>query len=124
MPGGGRHINYSGTLPDALSCISSVGDAGCGLEAPLEAMKRALDGSHPENAGFVRRGALLAVVILTDEDDCSADPALFGRPPVAADSRDFTCAQEAYLCDPSIASPGRSSWSRLAVVVRRMYGAQ
>lgn len=112
MPGGGRHVNYTGTLPDALSCISSVGDAGCGLEAPLEAMKRALDGSHPENAGFVRRGALLAVVILTDEDDCSADPALFGRAPVAADSRDFTCAQEAYLCDPSIASPGMHSGCR------------
>lgn len=112
-PGGGRMVNYSGTLPDALSCISSVGDAGCGLEAPLEAVKRALDGSHPENAGFVRRGALLAVVILTDEDDCSADPALFAEPPVAGDSRDFTCALEGYLCDPAISTPGAHTGCRV-----------
>jgi hypothetical protein len=106
LPGGARQVNYTGALADALSCISSVGDTGCGLEAPLEAMRRALDGSHPENAGFVRPGALLAVVILTDEDDCSADPALFSRPPVAGDSRDFTCAQDAYACEPSISAPG------------------
>lgn len=106
VPGGGRMVNYSGALPDALSCISSVGDAGCGLEAPLEAIKRALDGSHPENAGFVRRGALLAVVILTDEDDCSADPLLFAQAPVAGDSRDFTCALAAYQCTPAIGTLG------------------
>jgi hypothetical protein len=113
VPGGGRMVNYSGTLPDALSCISSVGDAGCGLEAPLEAIKRALDGSHPENAGFVRRGALLAVVILTDEDDCSADPQLFAQTPVAGDSRDFTCALAAYQCNPSISAMGMHAGCRV-----------
>jgi hypothetical protein len=106
VPGGGRQINYTGTLPAALACISSVGEAGCGLEAPLEAMKRALDGSHPENAGFVRRGALLAVVLLTDEDDCSADPELFARPPIDPDSRDFTCALDGYACASPLSTPG------------------
>ena len=67
-PGGTREVNYTGKLEDALSCISHVGDAGCGFESPLEAIKRALDGRHPENAGFLRPGAFLAVVILTDED--------------------------------------------------------
>jgi hypothetical protein len=103
-PAGGRTPNFSGTLTEALSCISHVGETGCGLEAPLEAMKRALDGSHPENAGFVRRSALLAVVILTDEDDCSADPQLFASPPLAPNSRDFSCAQAGYLCDQPISS--------------------
>ncbi|HMG22398.1 MAG TPA: hypothetical protein VK607_13795, partial [Kofleriaceae bacterium] len=113
LPDGGRQVNYAGSLPDALACISSVGDTGCGVEAPLEAMKRALDGSRPDNAGFVRPGALLAVVILTDEDDCSAAPALFDRPPVAAGSRDFTCAQDAYACEPSISSPGAHTGCRV-----------
>ena len=41
-------------------------------------MKRSLDGQNPENAGFLRQDAFLAVVILSDEDDCSAtDPAIF-----------------------------------------------
>src|SRR5512135_1990238 len=68
---GGRTTNYSGTLDQAFSCIAQVGAAGCGFEAPLEAMKRALDGSRPENAGFLRDDANLVVVLLTDEDDCS-----------------------------------------------------
>jgi hypothetical protein len=101
---GGRTQNYAGTLDTALSCISSVGDAGCGFESPLEAIKRALDGSHPENAGFVRPGALLAVVILTDEDDCSATPELYGLPAVADDSHDFNCAAFGYLCDQAIST--------------------
>ncbi len=48
---------------------------GSGTEAPLEAMRLAL--SEPllsnENAGFLRPGAALAVFLLTDADDQSAD---------------------------------------------------
>src|ERR1043166_6628782 len=47
-PDGHRTQNYTGSLTDALSCISHAGENGCGLESPLEAMKRALDGSRPE----------------------------------------------------------------------------
>jgi hypothetical protein len=113
-PDGHRIQNYTGSLTDALSCISHAGENGCGLEAPLEAMKRALDGSHPENAGFLRRGALLAVVILTDEDDCSADPRLFDSPLPGANSRDFICAQAGYLCDQPISSmPGMYTGCRV-----------
>jgi hypothetical protein len=113
-PDGHRTQNYTGSLTDALSCISHTGENGCGLEAPLEAMKRALDGSRPENAGFLRRGALLAVVLLTDEDDCSADPRLFDSQPPGANSRDFVCAQSAYLCDQPISSmPGMYTGCRV-----------
>src|SRR5262249_31449914 len=66
-----RTTNYTGTLAQAFSCIAELGDQGCGFEAQLESMKRALDGSRSENAGFLRPEAFLAVVILTDEDDCS-----------------------------------------------------
>jgi hypothetical protein len=55
----------------AFQCISLVGDAGCGVEGQLEGAKRALDGHRPENAGFLRPNSYLAVIYITDEDDCS-----------------------------------------------------
>jgi hypothetical protein len=62
---------------DALSafqCLAPQGIAGCGWEAPLESMARAIDNmldeSQPEY-GFLRDDALLAVLIVTDEVDCS-----------------------------------------------------
>jgi hypothetical protein len=70
-PDGSRTVNYAGTLEQALSCIAQVGVSGCGFEADLEAMKRALDGSRAENAGFIRNGAFLGIIFLTDEDDAS-----------------------------------------------------
>jgi hypothetical protein len=113
--GGGRTTNYSGSLADALSCISHVNDNGCGFEAPLEAMKRALDGSRPENAGFLRSGAFLAVVILTDEDDCSAGPGLFTQSTDVVGRDDFRCAQGAYLCDAPISPRDPGTYSRCQV---------
>lgn len=56
---------------EAFQCIALVGDAGCGIEGQLEGAKRALDGHRPENNGFLRNGAVLAVIFITDEDDCS-----------------------------------------------------
>lgn len=49
------------------------GTWGSSREQPLEAMRRALQkaGCPGPNCGFLRSGARLAVVILTDEDDCS-----------------------------------------------------
>jgi hypothetical protein len=101
---GVRTVNYTGTLADAFSCIAQVGAAGCGFEAPLEAMKRALDGSRPENAGFIRDAAYLAVIILTDEDDASvADPALFSLPMEQVGPADFRAQpMYAYTCDHPI----------------------
>lgn len=105
---GSRQTNYNGTLAEALSCISHVGEAGCGFEAPLEAMKRALDGTRPENQGFVRDGAYLAVVILTDEDDCSGDPRLFAN---GTGGDDFRCTQPAYRCDQGISATSPATYN-------------
>jgi hypothetical protein len=60
-------------VASAFSCAANVGTRGSPDEMPLEGARLALteriaDGS---NAGFVRQDALLAVVILTDEQDCS-----------------------------------------------------
>lgn len=71
-------VNYAGSVAEAAACMMQLGSQGCGFEQPLEAMRRALDGARPGNAGFLRAGALLVVVFLTDEDDCSSsDPNLY-----------------------------------------------
>jgi hypothetical protein len=70
--------NY--TNPDisaVLQCIALLGDRGCGFEHQLASIDRALgaDGQGPPpstNFGFLRPEAALAIVILTNEDDCSA----------------------------------------------------
>ncbi|MCA9677976.1 MAG: VWA domain-containing protein [Kofleriaceae bacterium] len=102
---GGRIRNYDGTLGDAFGCIAALGTSGCGFEHPLEAMRRALDGSQPGNAGFLRDDALLLVVILSDEDDCSAfDPAVFSPTDASIDSplgplHSFRCFEFGVVCD-------------------------
>jgi len=56
-----------------FSCLAKVGTSGPSIEMPLESLKLALNDRVADgtNAGFLRPDALLAVVILTDEDDCS-----------------------------------------------------
>jgi len=59
---------------EALACVAPQGIDGCGMESPLEAMAQALDPGAAWNTGdkpFLRPGGVLAVVILTDETDCS-----------------------------------------------------
>jgi len=56
-----------------FSCVANVGVGGPSREMPLGAIRdafedRIVDGT---NAGFRRSDALLALVILTDENDCS-----------------------------------------------------
>jgi hypothetical protein len=73
----GGTTNY--TAPDittVFSCIAALGQDGCGFERPFASVLRALgaDGrpAPPENQGFLRSDALLAIVMVTNEDDCSA----------------------------------------------------
>jgi len=70
--GGARQTNYTGSLSDAFSCAANLQTGGCGFEQPLESLKRALDNQSGLNTGFLRENAFLGIVILSDEDDCSA----------------------------------------------------
>jgi len=102
---GARVTNYSGTLDTALSCIAQVGASGCGFEAQLEAMKRSLDGSRIENTGFIRDGAYLAIIFLTDEDDASTkDASVFSLADANVGGRNDYRVQPlfAYNCDTTI----------------------
>ncbi len=54
-------------LPAVFTARATLGVNGSSYERPLEAIK--LSATHPTNAGFIRKDALYAFVILTDEDE-------------------------------------------------------
>jgi len=62
-------------LARTFGCIAQVGIDGFGAEAPLAAVHLALLGPLADdpggNAGFRRPDALLAIIFVGDEDDCS-----------------------------------------------------
>jgi hypothetical protein len=83
----GRQSTFSGPFSEAFACANGVGAAGCGWEQPLAAARAALEGDPQDGSRFLRRGASLFVVIITDEDDCSvaAGASPFGPAPAAPD---------------------------------------
>jgi hypothetical protein len=89
--------NYAGAFADALTCMADVGVDTCAIRQPVAAAMRAL--AHP---GFVRDQAQLAVVFISDGDDCSATSATLFDPdrtelgfPV-----EFRCFAHGIACDP------------------------
>lgn len=70
--------NVAASLKQALGCMLPQGVAGCGFESPLESLRLALARTQmPEDPqfGFLRSHADLLVVLVTDEMDCSSNPA-------------------------------------------------
>ena len=104
-----------------LRCIAEVGTAGCGFEHQLAAVARALgaDGRSPppENQGFIRAEALLAIVLLTNEDDCSApvNSLLYDTAEntnlgsTVGPPRNFRCNEFGHLCGAPPRKPPRLS---------------
>ena len=81
-----------------LSCLAHVGTEGASVEMPLLMAERAVidqveDGT---NVGFIRDEALLAVVVLTDDDDCSQE-----RDRAAVILGPDTDSAEVQICDPA-----------------------
>jgi hypothetical protein len=86
----GNHLTFTrGTtdptvLGNEFACITGLGTSGCGLEQQLEAMLKAVapasetsfgagSGGHGDgfNARFLREKSVLALIAVTDEEDCS-----------------------------------------------------
>lgn len=86
----------------AFQCLALVGDSGCEVVSPLEAARRALDGHLVENLGFRRLSARLAVVFITDQDDCSVQlPRRADNDPNPITT--FTSNGMSYSCDTPLA---------------------
>jgi hypothetical protein len=86
FPGGGS----AAEVANRFSCVAQLGVNGCGIEQQLESMWKALAPSSDRsfsgatggqgdptgvNNGFVRPDAILAVIMVTDEEDCSGPDA-------------------------------------------------
>jgi hypothetical protein len=72
-----RMPNYTDSLGNVVQCVELLGGQGCGFEHQLASIDRALGadglGAAPsQNAGFLRPEAYLVILMLTNEDDCSA----------------------------------------------------
>jgi hypothetical protein len=109
-----RCRNFDGTLFDIFACMTNLGTEGCGFEQPLEAMHAALD-NNPANGGFLRDNSVLAVIFVTDEDDCSARrPEILFNPDPASNTIDselgflhsFRCFEFGVVCDVNGRDPG------------------
>jgi hypothetical protein len=83
----------------SFACIAELGDSGCGFEQPLEAVQLAL--SNAVNPDFIRPAAHLMIVLLTTEDDCSAqDTDLFDATASQfGDFSSFRCFGYGIACD-------------------------
>jgi hypothetical protein len=111
----GESVNNLGgrRLEDAFSCIASQGTAGCGLENQLQSLRVALY-DPTQRQTFLRPNAYLAIILITDEDDCSVeqaggalfdDTSEFDR---ATEWESFRCAKEGHACrGQSPERPGR-----------------
>jgi hypothetical protein len=125
----GATANFTGTIEDAFSCYAAVGIGGCGFEHQLASVRAAFDTAFDPchqgtnctaelNAGFLRPDAALALVLLSDEDDCSApsNSTLFDPTQTTLTSElgpltSYRCFQFGSLCDG--ADPGRDPGSKL-----------
>jgi hypothetical protein len=104
--------SYTGSLANAFKCLSSVGTNGCGFEQPLESAAIFL--TNPQS--FIRSDASLVLVILTNEDDCSAkNPYLYDPGPAATAAlgqvSSFRCFQHGITCDindPKVPGPRKN----------------
>jgi hypothetical protein len=96
---GSRLQNYTGDLAMVFGKLATLGDGGCGFEQELGAMQRALD-NNPANAGFLRDDAFLAVIFLTDEDDCTFSKSTLLGPesPTLGPLQSFRCNRFGHTC--------------------------
>jgi hypothetical protein len=113
-----RCRNYGGaseTLEEVFSQMALIGTTGCGNEQPLNAMRASLDATD-SNEGFVRDNAFLAVVLITDEDDCSVKPVhgelLFSESRDVVGGPGYVCFGQAVVCagDDELPTVDTTGW--------------
>ncbi|MDZ4695400.1 MAG: VWA domain-containing protein, partial [Deltaproteobacteria bacterium] len=69
------NIVGAGTIADTFTKMANLGVNGCGYEHQLQSIRLALyENVTPTNTKFLRPNAYLAIIMITDEDDCSGPP--------------------------------------------------
>jgi hypothetical protein len=93
--------NYSGDMGQVLACLAcGVGQSGCGYQQPLQALSVSATSSGPAYLpAFLREDAFLGIVIVSDQDDCSALPnaTMFG-PVLPGETANLRCATRGHAC--------------------------
>ncbi len=103
--GGRSNLPEGVDTAQAFACMGPQGINGCGFEAPLRAMERALTRANVETEdeyGFLRNDAILLVVIVTDEADCSQRPGVpdsVFRPEDGSTARSNVCWNAGVRCE-------------------------
>jgi hypothetical protein len=95
--------NFNKPLDQVFSCMANLGVKGCGYEHQLQAARVALyEDITPDNKGFLRPDAYLAIILITDEDDCSAPTRtdfFINDDPYKGTTASFRCAQAGHMCN-------------------------
>jgi hypothetical protein len=108
----GKPASYNPTMDmsQVFGCLAgNLGALGCGQEHQLQSFEFALTAQnlHQNQSGglqngFLRPQAYLGLVILSDEDDCSAatNNGMFGdKPELRGESTSLRCATRAHQCN-------------------------
>lgn len=77
-----KYPNYAQAFLDTVQRR----ETGSGDERPMRAIMQAIEKRNTDNAGFFRRGADLAVVLLTDEDEASNGNTTANKPDEVVDT--------------------------------------
>jgi hypothetical protein len=101
----GVAVNYTGDIDAVFSCLAgNLGTAGCGLEHSLQSFEFALVAGGVGNTvqqQMLRPSAYLGLVMLTDEDDCSAatNDGLFGdKVDLRNEAASLRCGTRSHAC--------------------------
>ncbi|MBC8131680.1 MAG: hypothetical protein H7X95_01760 [Deltaproteobacteria bacterium] len=102
--------NFAGDIGELFSCMARLGSGGCAFSQPFAATRRALekasDPRDPDNGGFLRPDATLAVVLVTNQDDCSVpvgsdlfDPGQVSLADAYGGLHPYRCAEFGHSCN-------------------------
>ncbi|MBN2575268.1 MAG: hypothetical protein JXP73_11955 [Deltaproteobacteria bacterium] len=104
----GAPVNYPAgvDINGVFACLASnLGELGCGEEHQLQAFEFALVargvGNEEQQQAFLRGSAVLALIFITDEDDCSAatNDGMFGDfSALRGESASLRCATRGHEC--------------------------
>ncbi len=105
---GNTGLNFNGDINSVFACLAGgLGTVGCGEEHQLQAFEFAflvgnIASSVAQRSSFLRPNAYLDLVLLSDEDDCSAvgNDGMFGAiSSLSGESASLRCYTRSHACN-------------------------